>query len=873
MVSRQNLAIVITSLGAGGAERVATMQASFFARCGIHVTLITLEGESKDHYVLSNPKITRRRFSKDDPKVLHAFIEYHNFNLTIDHIHWNEGHYEFFELMAATNLRLVVFDHSTYFYPLYHPWRWAMFKKRAEAYKKADAISTLTRHTCQLFRQKNPRTVFIPNALSYESDSVSSVLKSNAIISVGNWRRDEKRLDRVLEIFSEVSRIMPRSRLILVGPYNQENMVNLLDRYQSPVDRIDLGGEQRDVERYYLRARVCLQTSDIEGFGLVLTEAGMHGLPRVAADCPGLDEIIDHGVDGYLFDQLQTGSAVEYLVTLLSDDELCQRMSVKALYSTRKFTLENIGKRWIWLYKAVTTSPDKETLEKVINEDCKTQNVDLVSISKITEDYDAQLLRLTNLLNKDASINTIDTNSPHSVKGNQVKRLFQSPTAQLFSNLSQYLESRVAVRVINKSGFFNKEWYKQQYPDVANSKIDPALHYVLHGAQEGRDPSNKFSTLSYLNNNNALLLSKENPLIHYLRSTGNKHMTAKPKPRFFRKAPNPIQHTLLAKDQAWLNLFTTKPRCLTLLEPNYVGIRQSASQFVPEEQMLFLKDDLDELATDYYATLIDEANPEKILIQGFPPSYLNLVELLRKRRPKTPIYCIYHGSFTQQRHAGERACLQHLIELHKDGFLRRIGFVKEGMAETLQSIGVDARFIMNFIAKIPQGPSSVDGTKLGIIGSEWNERKPLYQQIAAAKHFHTDVIRIIGSESSTVDFCRLFEVGAIHLGTIPQKQIPGFLSKNTLNMYVTLSECAPMLPIESLSEGAPCLFGPNNHYFSDHQYLRNRLVVDTPDSETCIARYAKVAIEEREKIISEYITHAGQYNPRAIKSFELFMED
>jgi hypothetical protein len=39
-----------------------------------------------------------------------------------------------------------------------------------------------------------------------------------------------------------------------------------------------------------------------------------------------------------------------------------------------------------------------------------------------------------------------------------------------------------------------------------------------------------------------------------------------------------------------------------------------------------------------------------------------------------------------------------------------------------------------------------------------------------------------------------------------------------------------------------------------------------------IAEYARVAIDERQKIITEYREYAKGYNLRAVKSFEIFLE-
>jgi len=87
-----------------------------------------------------------------------------------------------------------------------------------------------------------------------------------------------------------------------------------------------------------------------------------------------------------------------------------------------------------------------------------------------------------------------------------------------------------------------------------------------------------------------------------------------------------------------------------------------------------------------------------------------------------------------------------------------------------------------------------------------------------------------------------------------------------------LSECAPMLPLESLSVGTPCLFGPNSHFFEDHDFLRQMLIVPQPDSAFIIAKYIQQALEKRDEIIQAYIDYAPAYNQRAEKSVREFLE-
>jgi hypothetical protein len=63
---------------------------------------------------------------------------------------------------------------------------------------------------------------------------------------------------------------------------------------------------------------------------------------------------------------------------------------------------------------------------------------------------------------------------------------------------------------------FDARWYLRQYPDVAASGIDPFLHYLLHGASEGRDPNPLFDTDWYLAQNPDVCAAAINPLEHFL---------------------------------------------------------------------------------------------------------------------------------------------------------------------------------------------------------------------------------------------------------------------------------------------------------------------------------------------------------------------
>lgn len=73
------------------------------------------------------------------------------------------------------------------------------------------------------------------------------------------------------------------------------------------------------------------------------------------------------------------------------------------------------------------------------------------------------------------------------------------------------------VALLNASTHFDASWYQEQYPDLAEAKVNPAEHYLKFGALEGRNPSPHFNTEFYITQYPDVATAGDNPLIHFLR--------------------------------------------------------------------------------------------------------------------------------------------------------------------------------------------------------------------------------------------------------------------------------------------------------------------------------------------------------------------
>lgn len=79
------------------------------------------------------------------------------------------------------------------------------------------------------------------------------------------------------------------------------------------------------------------------------------------------------------------------------------------------------------------------------------------------------------------------------------------------------------------SRLFDGAFYLSRYGDVAAAGVNPLVHFLLHGAHEGRWPNPLFNTGAYLARHPDLTAKGVNPLVHFL-SAGRQDPTPGPAP-------------------------------------------------------------------------------------------------------------------------------------------------------------------------------------------------------------------------------------------------------------------------------------------------------------------------------------------------------
>ena len=153
------------------------------------------------------------------------------------------------------------------------------------------------------------RIVVLPNGVDLERfrnlDNGSVVAASQASEAgpvVGCVARLEprKRIDVLLQAFSQVWRSLPDARLIVIGDGELRSNLEELAREFGIHQAVEFLGQRNDVPELLARMDIFVLASSHEGLSNAVLEAMAAGLPVVATNAPGICEVIHDDVTGRL---------------------------------------------------------------------------------------------------------------------------------------------------------------------------------------------------------------------------------------------------------------------------------------------------------------------------------------------------------------------------------------------------------------------------------------------------------------------------------------------------------------------------------------------------------------------------------------------
>lgn len=309
---------------------------------------------------------------------------------------------------------------------------------------------------------------------------------------------------------------------------------------------------------------------------------------------------------------------------------------------------------------------------------------------------------------------------------------------------------------------------------------------------------------------------------------------------------------------------------------NWLGISNATYELFGENSIGIIELYNKELI-DFYVKKIIDKKIKLIIFSGFADGWEHFAKELKKQCPDITIKIIWHGSLCLNIYDYDYIMFITIFRLLKSQYVESIAFVKKSLYEFFYKKGYNVEFIENNVTlnstntkKIPK--KQTDKIKIGLYASGDRWMKNFYNQLAAASLVENSIVDVIPLNYKTYELANLFNIQISGLSSSTNhNDLLKRMSCNDINLYVTFSECAPIIPLESLELGVPCLTSNNHHYFTNSK-LSDYLIVNENDDVNAIYEKIQNCLKNTKEIMSEYKKWKEDYNTESKKSIEHFLK-
>jgi glycosyltransferase involved in cell wall biosynthesis len=352
--------LLISSLGFGGAERVASLLANAWCRMHHQVLLTTFDSPQAETAYAVDPGVRRVSLDLYRPsssafdavtenvkriRALRSSINAFRPDIVISFMVESNV----LIVLAGVMLRtpFIVAEHSDpYQIPRSRVWRCLRFL----TYRNASKIIVLNERARKYFSsQMGLSAEVIPNPVFVDDRNYRHAERaSRRRVIMGMGRLDEeKRFDLLIAAFFTLQDKHPDWDLLIVGDGPLKTGLTERCREYGLGERVRFLGVTKAPQKWMQRSDIFVLSSSLEGFPMALCEAMACGMAVVSTRYnDGVNEIVENGASGLLVPVDDLDALTDAMDALMSDANLRKKLGDAAKRIVDRYGIEPVMQNW-----------------------------------------------------------------------------------------------------------------------------------------------------------------------------------------------------------------------------------------------------------------------------------------------------------------------------------------------------------------------------------------------------------------------------------------------------------------------------------------------------------------------------------------------
>lgn len=312
-------------------------------------------------------------------------------------------------------------------------------------------------------------------------------------------------------------------------------------------------------------------------------------------------------------------------------------------------------------------------------------------------------------------------------------------------------------------------------------------------------------------------------------------------------------------------------KIIALYSPYWSGVATSTASFFKESSLPFpyYKTEFPQVNEHNFLERLSELLAESselksVVMSGGTMLQMQLAKMLKQKNKAIKIFFGWHGSPAQWVDTAQYKTFDDWLRLYKEDTIDGVVSFKPQLSNTLEQFDIKSYSVSNYIIE----PSVINTLSapaeehytIGLFAAMFSWYKnPFPQLLAIGSIPGCELVTNLTLDQGikwVTDKIKLIELN----GNLNNKEFVQMLSKLHVVSYVTNTECSPMIALESVSVGTPCIVGPAGNIYKGNAKLEHYLVEPEVDNPTAIKNRLILIRENYQEVKLLLSTFAERYN-------------